>query len=97
MQQRNIESTQFRLLTNKNAEQWFLTADLPNNETGKLVILDNMGNLVSRQVVHLIKGENSIPVSKNTFSDAQLHVIILYLGKNVVFSQLVMNNVFMGK
>ena len=97
MQNKNLPSKNFRLLTNTQAENWYLTADVPSNETGKLVILDNTGNLVSRQIVKLVKGENSIPVAKHNFANAQLHVVILYLGTNVVFSQLVMNNLFLNK
>ena len=97
MQNQNSDSRSFRLSTNTQAEDWYLSAEVSSNKTGKLVILDNKGNLVSRQIVQFVKGANNIPVPKNNFSNAQIHVIILYLGNEVVFSQLIMDNLFLHK
>ena len=84
-----IEKTNIRLLTNKDAGEWFLKAEMHKNENGRLVILDSTGNLISRQVVAFVKGENEIPIPKNTISNSRIHVFILYLGNEVVFSQLI--------
>ena len=97
MQNQNSDSRNFRLLTNNQADNWYLTAEVNTNKTGKLVILDNTGNLVSRQIVQLVKGENNIPVPRDNFSNAQIHVLILYLGNEVVFSQLILDKLFLHK
>src|SRR5688572_2718840 len=97
MQNQDLLSQKFRLLTNNQSETWYLTGELKSNHSGKLVILDNNGSLVSRQIVKLVKGENKIPVSKNTFSTAQIHVIILYAEEQVIFSQLVLDRIFIRK
>jgi hypothetical protein len=97
MQNQDLHSDKFRLLTNNQSETWYLTGELNSTHSGKLVILDNNGSLISRQIVKLVKGENKIPVSKNSFSDAQIHVIILYAGEKVIFSQLVLDRLFVRK
>ena len=94
MQNQDLLSQKFRLLTNDQSEMWYLTGELKSTHSGKLVILDNNGSLVSRQIVKLVKGENKIPVAKNTFSKAKMHVIILYVGENVIFSQLILDRIF---
>jgi hypothetical protein len=94
MQNQDLLSQQFRLLTNSQSETWYLTGELKSTHPGKLVILDNNGSLVSRQIVKLVKGENRIPVSRNTFSNAKIHVIILYIREQVVFSQLILDRIF---
>jgi len=91
MQKGNIT---FRLLTDMQSD-WCLTGKLNASQTGKLVILDNTGNLISRQMVKLVKGENNIPVCKDTFSNGQMHVIILYVGNDVAFTHVVMNKLFL--
>jgi hypothetical protein len=91
MQNQDLLSQKFRLLTNSQSETWYLTGELKSTHSGKLVILDNNGSLVSRQIVKLVKGENKIPVSKNTFTNAKIHVIILYVGEDVIFSELILD------
>jgi hypothetical protein len=85
-----IKKMNIRLLPNKDAGDWYLKAEMNKNENGRLVILDNTGNLISRQVLTFVKGENQIPIPKNSISNAHIHVFILYLGNEVVFSQLIM-------
>jgi hypothetical protein len=94
MQHQDLLSQKFRLLTNNESETWYLTGDLKSTHSGKLVILDNKGSVVSRQIVRLVKGQNKIPVYKSTFTNAKIHVIILYVGESVIFSQLILDSIF---
>jgi hypothetical protein len=94
MQDQDLLSQKFRLLTNSEAETWYLAGELKSTQSGKLVILDNNGSVVSRQIVKLVKGENKIPVSKSTFSNAKIHVIILYIREQIIFSQLIFDKIF---
>jgi hypothetical protein len=77
----------FRLLTPADPVNWYLKAEVSKTGNGNLVILDNSGNLISRQVINFVKGENNIPVSKQTLANGNVYVMALYVGNEVVFSQ----------
>ena len=85
----NKEKMNIRLLTPADPANWYLKADLKDAGNANLVILDNTGNLISRQHINFQKGENNIPVSKQVTTNGNVYVLVLYFGNEVVFSQLV--------
>ena len=91
-----MESSKFKLESDGNSN-YFLIAHLDSSRNGKIVVLDNLGNLNSRQLLKLSKGENKIDIGRITFTDSPIHIVILYLEVEMVFRELIVDNKFLHK